>query len=200
MRGDATFCHEVDFGPDSVWGVERYFEEQLEYFSRWLPDDAAGQPAGEAPIRIFVMGGGSGRRTAEGKLDHGGRWRDEHEWPLARAVETTFYLHGDGSLSRQPPVVWRRDASSPTTRPIPCRRSAASTAPSASSPRRGRGWSRRGRASSTRCSAFATCSRPGRPISARRSSSSAPSRRIPGCPSGPTCSSSRRSRSPRRSR
>ena len=106
MRGDATFCHEVDFGPDSVWGVDRYFAEQLEYFSRWLPDDAGGQPADEAPIRIFVMGGGSGRRTAEGKLDHGGRWRDEHEWPLARAVETALYLHGDGALSvHAPPTV-----------------------------------------------------------------------------------------------
>jgi putative CocE/NonD family hydrolase len=106
MRGDATFCHEVDFGLQSVWGVERYFEEQLEYFSRWLPDDAGGQPADEAPIRIFVMGGGSGRRTAEGKLDHGGRWRDEHEWPLARAVETALYLHGDGALSvHAPPTV-----------------------------------------------------------------------------------------------
>jgi predicted acyl esterase len=102
MRGDATFCHEVDFGPDSVWGVQRYFEEQLAYFARWLPDDAPGQPADEAPVRIFVMGGGSGRKTPEGKLDHGGRWRDEHEWPLARRVETTYYLHGDGSLQTTP--------------------------------------------------------------------------------------------------
>ena len=77
MRGDATFCHDVDFGPQSVWGVQRYFEEQLEFFGRWLPDDATGQPEGEAPVRIFVMGGGSGRRTAEGKLDHGGAWREE---------------------------------------------------------------------------------------------------------------------------
>ena len=46
MRGEATYCHEVDFGPESVWGVERYFEEQLEYLSRWLPDDATGQPPG----------------------------------------------------------------------------------------------------------------------------------------------------------
>jgi uncharacterized protein len=103
MRGDSTFCHDVDFGPQSVWGVQRYFEEQLEYFSRWLPDDAAGQPEGEAPVRIFVMGGGSGRMTAEGKLDHGGAWRDEWEWPLARRVETPFYLHADGSLSATPP-------------------------------------------------------------------------------------------------
>ena len=104
MRGDATWCHEVDFGPQSVWGVQRYFEEQLAFFERWLPDDATGQPADEAPVRIFVMGGGSGRKTAEGKLDHGGRWRDEQEWPLARRAETPYYLHGDGSLSTEAPA------------------------------------------------------------------------------------------------
>ena len=104
MRGDATWCHEVDFGPQSVWGVQRYFEEQLAFFERWLPDDATGQPADEAPVRIFVMGGGSGRKTAEGKLDHGGRWREEWEWPLARAVQATLFLHGDGALSAVPPA------------------------------------------------------------------------------------------------
>jgi len=103
MRGDATFCHDVDFGPASVWGVQRYFDEQLAFFSRWLPDDATGHPEGEAPVRIFVMGGGSGRKTAEGKLDHGGRWREEREWPLARAVPTPFHLRPDGGLSRDAP-------------------------------------------------------------------------------------------------
>lgn len=104
MRGDATFTHDVDFGEASRWGVRHYFEQQLAFFERWLPDDAKGQPQGEAPVKLFVMGGGSGRRTALGKLDHGGRWRDEQEWPLARAVETTFYLHGDGSLRAEPPA------------------------------------------------------------------------------------------------
>jgi len=103
MRGDASWTLDVDFGPDSVWGVRRYFEEQLAFFDRWLRDDATGQPDGEAPIRIFVMGGGTGRRTGEGKLDHGGRWREEWEWPLARTVETTYHLHGDGSLRPDPP-------------------------------------------------------------------------------------------------
>ena len=101
MRGAASWTLDVDFGPESVWGVQRYFEEQLAFFSRWLPDDATGQPAAEPPVRLFVMGGGSGRKTAEGKLDHGGRWRDEQEWPLARAVSTTYFLHGDGSLREQ---------------------------------------------------------------------------------------------------
>jgi hypothetical protein len=104
MRGDATYTHEVDFGPASCWGVERYFQEQLEFFNRWLPDGATGHPNDEPPVTIFVMGGGSGRRTAHGKLDHGGRWRDEQEWPLARAVPTTYYLHGGGSLRREPPA------------------------------------------------------------------------------------------------
>jgi uncharacterized protein len=104
MRGDASWTLDVDFGATSVWGVQRYFEEQLEFFNRWLPNDATGQPEDETPIRIFVMGGGSGRKTDLGKLDHGGAWRDEHEWPLARAVPTTLHLHGDGSLREEPPA------------------------------------------------------------------------------------------------
>jgi hypothetical protein len=104
MRGDSTYTLDVDFGEASRWGVQRYFDEQLEYFSRWLPDDAPGQPAAESPVTIFVMGGGSGRKTALGKLDHGGRWRNEAEWPLARARATTFYLHADGSLDADMPA------------------------------------------------------------------------------------------------
>jgi uncharacterized protein len=103
MRGDATYTLDVDFGEASRWGVQRYFEEQLDWFNRFLPDDATGQPAAEAPVKIFVMGGGSGRKTARGKLDHGGRWRDEQEWPLARAQATTYYLHGNGLLDTSEP-------------------------------------------------------------------------------------------------
>jgi uncharacterized protein len=100
MRGDSSSTLDVDFGPQSVWGVQRYFEEQLAFFERHLRDGPA-PPADEPPVRIFVMGGGSGRRTEAGKLDHGGEWRGEHEWPLARAVAATYHLHGDGSLRRE---------------------------------------------------------------------------------------------------
>ncbi len=93
MRGDATFTLDVDFGEDARWGVQRYFEEQLRFFDAYLKGHGA--PLDDPPVRIFVMGGGSGRRTALGKLDHGGRWRDEQEWPLARARETTFWFAGD---------------------------------------------------------------------------------------------------------
>jgi len=102
MRGGASFTLDVDFGPESVWGVERYFAEQLRFFDRWLRDEPNGLED-DAPVRIFVMGGGSGRRTEEGKLDHGGRWREEREWPLARAQPTAYHLGADGSLRADPP-------------------------------------------------------------------------------------------------
>ncbi|WP_405177238.1 CocE/NonD family hydrolase [Nocardia sp. NBC_01377] len=50
----------------------------------------AGFPAGGAPVRIFVMGANV--------------WRDEQEWPPARAVGVPFYLHPDGLLSPRPPA------------------------------------------------------------------------------------------------
>ena len=49
------------------------------------------------------MGGGTGRKNAAGRMDHGGRWRAEKQWPLPETVSTSFYLHGDGGLSESAP-------------------------------------------------------------------------------------------------
>jgi putative CocE/NonD family hydrolase len=49
------------------------------------------------------MGGGSGRKLPSGRLDHGGRWRDENEWPLRRALPTPYHLWPDGSLRTEAP-------------------------------------------------------------------------------------------------
>ena len=48
---------------------------------------------------LYVMGGGDGHKTKEGRVFVGGRWRDEPDWPLARAVATPYYLHANGVLS-----------------------------------------------------------------------------------------------------
>lgn len=101
MRSDATYTLDVDFGPESVWGVERYFHEQLRFFDQWLRDEEPPDP--EPPVSVFVMGGGSGRRTPLGKLDHGGRWRHAAAWPLPEVVEQTYFLHADGALRLDPP-------------------------------------------------------------------------------------------------
>jgi len=102
MRKGRSYTGDVDFGAGSAWGITRYFEELLRYFDRWLkeaPNDVEEDP----PVRIFVMGGGSGRKTEEGKLHHGGGWRAEREWPPARTRLTTYFLRSNGSLDTEPP-------------------------------------------------------------------------------------------------
>ncbi len=65
------------------------------------------------------MGGGDGHRTPQGKLFHGGRWRDEQEWPLARTQYTPYYLHGDGSLRIELPAADALPLATILTRRIP---------------------------------------------------------------------------------
>ena len=72
-------------------------EIHLRWFDHWLNGGAAG-PTDDPPVRIFVMGDNV--------------WRDEADWPLARARTIPYYLHsgghantlrGDGELSPDAP-------------------------------------------------------------------------------------------------
>lgn len=90
---------QVDFGQDAAIADERAW--RLEWFDHWLlgKENSVGKTAPFATrVRIFVMGTGDGGKTAEGLLRHGGAWRDEHEWPLARARLTPYYLQPGGRL------------------------------------------------------------------------------------------------------
>ena len=92
MRGrGATTAADVDFGTASLWGDAYYNQERLRWFDRWLKDLPTGVDD-DPPVRIFVMGGGSGHKTRDGHLDHGGHWRSEQEWPLARTAYTPWFL------------------------------------------------------------------------------------------------------------
>lgn len=102
MRGvNMSYAGDADFGPDSVWGFERYNPERLRFFDRWLKGIANGLE-NDPPIKMFVMGGGDGTKNAAGRINHGGVWRDEYEYPLARTQYTDFYLQGDGNLTPNP--------------------------------------------------------------------------------------------------
>ncbi|MCA9877737.1 MAG: CocE/NonD family hydrolase, partial [Thermomicrobiales bacterium] len=77
--------------------------EHLRFFDYWLKGIDEGYSS-EAPIRLFVMGEDV--------------WRDEQEWPLARAVNTVYYLSsggsantsaGDGELTTEEPGSERPD-------------------------------------------------------------------------------------------
>ncbi len=96
---------QVSFGPDAAIAEPRAWRRQ--WFDRWLRDDTTtfGTAAPfRTKVRIFVMGTGSGRRGDDGLVDHGGSWRDEEAWPLARAVPTPYHVHADGTLAPTPPT------------------------------------------------------------------------------------------------
>ena len=147
MRGDATYTLDVDFGPDVGLGRAALLRGAARVLRPLAAARTATRRPDEAPVRIFVMGGGRGRKTALGKLDHGGRWRDEHEWPLARAQQTpSLPARRRLALARGAARARRAAALHLRPRRTRCRRSAATTARSASSRPRAPGmeptWSR----------------------------------------------------------
>ena len=109
-----SFSGIAEFGPEAAIDMNAL---RLRWYDRWLKDVKNGVE-NEAPVRIFVMGSGEPRKTADGRLFVGGRWRDEREWPLARAVNTPYYLKSDGALTIEKPgdsqpTSYRFDPSNP---------------------------------------------------------------------------------------
>jgi hypothetical protein len=77
---------DIDFGPharsnDTAFHID---ELRLQWFD-YILKDSANALQHEKPVKIFVMG-----RNA---------WRDEDDWPLARAKETRYYLHSEGNAN-----------------------------------------------------------------------------------------------------
>ncbi len=89
---------EFYFGLAASGGAEDTDGVHLRWFDHWLKGEDNGADA-DSPVRIFVMGTN--------------KWRNEQEWPLARAQYQDYYLHsqgkantlnGDGSLSLDKPA------------------------------------------------------------------------------------------------
>lgn len=90
--GDENFTHQA-----TASGID-LDELTLRWYDHWLKGEDNGI-ADEPPVKIFVMGENV--------------WRDENEWPLARATRTRYYLHSNGRahspseqgvLSTEPPT------------------------------------------------------------------------------------------------
>ncbi len=89
----------VDFGASADVSLTA---EQL----RWSDQVLKGQDTGilqEPRVRYFIMGGGDGLRDSNGQMKNGGEWVTASTWPPANDSPRSFFLHADGSLSRQPP-------------------------------------------------------------------------------------------------
>ncbi len=98
-RTNWHYSGDVGFGFGAAIELHR---EQLRWFDATLKGNSNGMLS-EPPVKIFVMGGGTGRKDSFGRLDHGGRWRFEDEWPPGRTQLTPYYLRGDGELTPGPP-------------------------------------------------------------------------------------------------
>ncbi|WP_437353443.1 CocE/NonD family hydrolase [Neorhizobium petrolearium] len=102
---NTTLAGDTSFGPAAPLGgnvTESWLAFRRNWFDRWLKGRENG--ASEEPaVRAFVMGGGSGRRNAEGLLDHGGRWIEAADWPLPGTQFRNFHIHENGSLSTEKP-------------------------------------------------------------------------------------------------
>lgn len=108
---------EVEFTEDAALDLDGL---RLRWYDRWMRGEENGVEE-DAPVWLYVMGTGDDRRSSEGRLLHGGTWRSEREWPIARTISTPMYLHSDGTLSASKPTI----AESRTTyrfdpdRPVP---------------------------------------------------------------------------------
>lgn len=93
---------------DVEFGVDAY-QEHLDWVRlRWFDATLKGLDTGilDGPgLVYFLMGGGSGRRTARGKLVHGGRWKATEAWPPDEAEPIELHLHPDGTLQSESTAV-----------------------------------------------------------------------------------------------
>jgi putative CocE/NonD family hydrolase len=108
-----SFAGDVDFGADSACDIHA---ERLRFFDGVLKP--GGPPLGPS-VRVFVLGGGSCRTNAEGRREHGGRWRSADDWPLPGTLQMRLFLHAGGALATESPppfaapTRYRHDPSDP---------------------------------------------------------------------------------------
>lgn len=99
-----TVFGDVDFGPAATFDgqIDRdWLSYRLKFFARWLKDEPGKDDP--QPVKVFVMGGGSGRRTKDGHLDHGGHWIGASDWPPSNATSLVLYPSPDMMLSTTEP-------------------------------------------------------------------------------------------------
>jgi putative CocE/NonD family hydrolase len=96
---EITYSGDSDFGPDSHI---HYNDLKLAWFDHYVKGLHT-EFADWSSVRIFVMGGGSGKRNYDGRLERGGTWRFEKDWPVPGTKFTPYYLGADRTLSTKKP-------------------------------------------------------------------------------------------------
>ncbi|MBS0210143.1 MAG: CocE/NonD family hydrolase [Planctomycetes bacterium] len=97
-HGQVSFGREAAIADPLAW--------RLAWYDHWLKgvENSVGRDEPfRSRVRVFVMGTGDGKKTDDGRLNHGGSWRDEEDWPLKRAKPVNYFLQPEGKLSTSAP-------------------------------------------------------------------------------------------------
>lgn len=96
------YAGDVSFGSDAAI-PDFQTTWQLKWFDHYLKGRNSGAEA-YAPVQLFVMGTGDGHKDQDGRLFHGGYWRNSSTWPLAGTRFVPYYFHADGRLTTTRPT------------------------------------------------------------------------------------------------
>ena len=101
---EITFSGDLEFGEDASIGSFKDFH--LAWYNKWFKNTQSSGDSNylyDSPIKIFVMGSGDGHKTKDGRLFHGGYWREETQWPLKNTNFVEYYLNNENVLSKSKP-------------------------------------------------------------------------------------------------
>lgn len=105
LHGDRniTYSGNAEFGDEAAFDQhidKDWLSCRLEWFNTHLKSNTpADTPKGT--VSLFIMGGGSGKRNEDGRIEHGGHWVHGDSWPLAGTSTQQWFLQHDMSLSRK---------------------------------------------------------------------------------------------------
>lgn len=99
--GETTHVGQTGFGPDAGLNMN---EVSLRWFDATLKGKGGDALEADPRITYFTMGGGGGRRSASGLLEHGGTWNSAETWPPAEGNDLALHLTAPGSLTADTPA------------------------------------------------------------------------------------------------
>ena len=117
-RWGLTYAGDVDFGTEAHIDYNDLRLAWFDHHLKGMHTEAAAWP----PVRVFTMGTGAQTPNYEGRVEHGGYWRDDPDWPPPGTAFTPYYVHGDGTLSYVTPEGGGRSQTGFTfdpSRPVP---------------------------------------------------------------------------------
>ncbi|MDI9265903.1 CocE/NonD family hydrolase [Serratia sp. PF2-63] len=107
LHGDRnqSFSGDVDFGEQACFdgNIETtWLECRLKWFDKTIRHSENDKIIPD--VSVFCMGGGTGKKNHQGRLDHGGKWLHSDKWPLQGTTQKTFWLDAGGKLASEKPA------------------------------------------------------------------------------------------------